>query len=238
MAKLTKRKKAIKAMLEPSKIYTPTEALAKLRELPGPKFDQTVEIAFRQGINPKHADQQIRTTTSLPGGTGKTVRIGVVAKGEAEKVALDAGADFAGFEDVIAKIQGGWMEFDILLATPDVMPALARLGKLLGPRGLMPNLKTGTVLPAEQLPRGIKEFQAGKIEVRNDRQGNVIVPIGKLSFESGRLMQNLQAVVETIQKNKPATAKGTYMRNVALTATMLPGLKLDPARLMDAAVAE
>ncbi|MBC7545865.1 MAG: 50S ribosomal protein L1, partial [Candidatus Sericytochromatia bacterium] len=167
MAKLSKRQKSINELLEQGKTYLPSEAIAKLKTLPAPKFDQTVEIAFRLGINPKHADQQIRTTTSLPGGTGKDVRIAVVAKGEVEKSAIEAGADFAGFDDIIAKIQGGWMEFDVLLATPDVMPALARLGKVLGPRGLMPNLKTGTVLPAEQLARGIKEFKAGKIEVRN-----------------------------------------------------------------------
>jgi len=234
MAKLTKRQKAINEQLEAGKVYLPSEAVATLKKLPAPKFDQTVEIAFRLGINPKHADQQIRTTTSLPGGTGKDISIAVVVKGEAEKVALEAGADYAGFDDLIAKIQGGWMEFDLLVATPDVMPALARLGKVLGPRGLMPNLKTGTVLPPEQLARGIKEFKAGKIEVRNDRQGNVHVPIGKLSFDNDRLMKNLHAVVDTIQKNKPSTAKGMYIRNVTLSATMAPGLKLDPARLIEA----
>lgn len=234
MAKLTKRQKAMAEQLEHGKIYLPSEAVATLKQLPAVKFDQTVELAFRLGINPKHADQQIRTTTSLPGGTGKEVRIAVVAKGEAEKAALDAGADFAGFDDLIAKMTGGWLDFDLLLATPDTMPALARLGKVLGPRGLMPNLKTGTVVPTEQLPRAIKEFKAGKIEVRNDRQGNVHVPIGKLSFNETQLLQNLQAVVDTIQKNKPASAKGTYIRNVSLTSTMNPGLKLDPAHLMEA----
>ncbi len=233
MAKQSKRQKATNEMLEQGKVYLPSEAIATLKKLPAPKFDQTVEIAFRLGINPKHADQQIRTTTSLPGGTGKDVRIAVVAKGEVEKSAIEAGADVAGFEDLIAKMQGGWMEFDILLATPDVMPALARLGKVLGPRGLMPNLKTGTVLPPEQLARGIKEFKAGKIEVRNDRQGNIHVPLGKLSFEDSRLIQNLQAVVDTIQKNKPSTAKGTYMRSVTLSATQAPGLRLDSARLIE-----
>lgn len=234
MAKLSKRQKAIDEQLEAGKVYLPSEALGTLKKLPALKFDQTVELAFRLGINPKHADQQIRTTTSLPGGTGKDVRIAVVAKGEAEKAALEAGADFAGADDLINKMNGGWMEFDLLLATPDTMPALARLGKVLGPRGLMPNLKTGTVVPAEQLPRAIKEFKAGKIEVRNDRQGNVHVPIGKLSFDEKRLMLNLQAVVDTIQKAKPSTAKGTYIRNVTLTSTMGPGLKLDPARLNEA----
>ncbi len=233
MAKLTKRQKAINEQLEAGKLYLPSEAVSALKGLPAPKFDQTVELAFRLGINPKHADQQIRTTTSLPGGTGKDVRIAVVAKGEVEKAAMEAGADVAGFDDLITKMQGGWLEFDLLLATPDVMPALARLGKVLGPRGLMPNLKTGTVLPAEQLARGIKEFKAGKIEVRNDRQGNIHVPIGKLSFEDGRILQNLQAVVDTIQKNKPSTAKGTYIRNVTLTTTMGPGLKLDSNRLIE-----
>jgi len=233
MAKLTKRQKAISEKIEAGKVYLPSEAVAALKSLPAPKFDETVELAFRLGINPKHADQQIRTTTSLPGGTGKDVRIAVVAKGEVEKTAMEAGADIAGFDDLINKMQGGWLEFDLLLATPDVMPALARLGKVLGPRGLMPNLKTGTVLPAEQLARGIKEFKAGKIEVRNDRQGNIHVPIGKLSFEDGRLLQNLQAVVDTIQKNKPSTAKGTYMKSVTLTSTMGPGLKLDSNRLIE-----
>jgi len=233
MAKLSKRTKAALALLEVGKTYAPNEAVATLKTLPAPKFDQTVEIAFRLGINPKHADQQIRTTTSLPGGTGKDVRIAVACKGEVEKIATEAGADVAGFEDLIAKIQGGWMDFDLLLATPDVMPALARLGKVLGPRGLMPNLKTGTVLPAEQLARGVREFKAGKIEVRNDRQGNIHVPVGKISFEDARLLENIQAVIETIMKNKPSSAKGIYVRNVTLTATMAPGLKLDPNRLKE-----
>lgn len=234
----SKRYKAVAAEVDRTRLYTPKEALELVKKLASAKFDETVEVAFRLGINPKHADQQIRTTTSLPGGTGKTVRVAVVTKGEAEKAAKEAGADFVGSDELINQIAGGFMDFDLLIATQDVMPAVAKLGKQLGPRGLMPNLKTGTVVQPENIAKAVGEFKAGKIEVRNDRQGNVHVPIGKASFDSKALLSNFAAVVDTIQKAKPSTAKGTYMRSLTLTSTMGPGVKVDTAKLAELAHSE
>ena len=206
MASLTKKQKNESKLFDKTKLYSPKEAVKLLKELPKAKFDESVEVAFSLGINPKHADQQVRNTVSLPAGTGKQVRIVVVCKADKAKVAMDAGAEDAGADDVIAKIQGGWFDFDLLIATQDMMPALARLGKVLGPKGLMPNPKAGTVVLADNISKAVQEFKGGKVEFRNDRQGNIHVGIGKSSFDDSKVLVNFAAIVEAIQKAKPATA--------------------------------
>jgi large subunit ribosomal protein L1 len=235
MANITKRRQKINVLIDQNKVYSPVEAITTIKQCCMSKFDETIDVAFYLGINPKHADQQVRTTVSLPAGTGKKVRIAVVAKGERVKEALDSGADVAGSEDLLEKIKEGWFEFDVLISTQDMMAVVSKLGKLLGPKGLMPNPKAGTVIPPEAIPRAIKEFKAGKIEFRNDKQGNVHIPIGKASFEDKMLLTNFSAVVEAIIKAKPVTAKGIYIKNLALSCTMGPGLKIDPNKLNELA---
>lgn len=227
MAKLSKKQKQETELIGDVQKLSPKEAVALLKKLPKAKFDESVEVSFKLGINPKHADQQIRNTVTLPAGTGKDVRVAVVCKADKIKVALDAGADHAGAEDLISKIQGNWFEFDILIATQDMMPALAKLGKILGPKKLMPAPKAGTVVIAEALPKAVQDFKGGKVEFRNDRQGNVHVAIGKASFDDAKILKNLSAIVEAIQKAKPTSAKGAYMKNITISSTMGPGLKLD-----------
>ena len=236
MAKLTKRQKKEAELFERAKFYAPKEAVALLRGLPKAKFDETVEVAFSLGINPKHADQQVRNTVSLPAGTGKTVRIAVVCKGDKVKLATDAGADFAGAEDLIAKMQGGWFDFDLLISTQDMMPALARLGKILGPKGLMPNPKAGTVVMPDAIAKAVGEFKGGKVEFRNDRQGNIHVAIGKVSFEENNILRNFSAIVDAIQKARPATAKGQYMKSLTISSTMGPGIRIDTNALSELSV--
>lgn len=233
MASLTKKQKNESKLFDKTKLYSPKEAVKLLKELPKAKFDESVEVAFSLGINPKHADQQVRNTVSLPAGTGKQVRIVVVCKADKAKVAMDAGAEDAGADDVIAKIQGGWFDFDLLIATQDMMPALARLGKVLGPKGLMPNPKAGTVVLADNISKAVQEFKGGKVEFRNDRQGNIHVGIGKASFDDSKVLVNFAAIVEAIQKAKPATAKGTYMKSLTLSSTMGPGIKIDTNTLSE-----
>lgn len=233
MASLTKKQKNESKLFDKTKLYSPKEAVKLLKELPKAKFDESVEVAFSLGINPKHADQQVRNTVSLPAGTGKQVRIVVVCKADKAKVAMDAGAEDAGADDVIAKIQGGWFDFDLLIATQDMMPALARLGKVLGPKGLMPNPKAGTVVLADNISKAVQEFKGGKVEFRNDRQGNIHVGIGKASFDDSKVLANFAAIVEAIQKAKPATAKGTYMKSLTLSSTMGPGIKIDTNTLSE-----
>jgi len=233
MASLTKKQKNESKLFDKTKLYSPKEAVKLLKELPKAKFDESVEVAFSLGINPKHADQQVRNTVSLPAGTGKQVRIVVVCKADKAKVAMDAGAEDAGADDVIAKIQGGWFDFDLLIATQDMMPALARLGKVLGPKGLMPNPKAGTVVLADNISKAVQEFKGGKVEFRNDRQGNIHVGIGKSSFDDSKVLVNFAAIVEAIQKAKPATAKGTYMKSLTLSSTMGPGIKIDTNTLSE-----
>jgi large subunit ribosomal protein L1 len=238
MAKLTKKQKKENEIVEQNKLYTPTEAVSTLKKLPVAKFDESVEVAFRLGINPKHADQQVRNTVSLPAGTGKQVRVVVVCKADKAKAALEAGADFAGADDIIGQIQGGWFDFDLLIATQDMMPALAKLGKILGPRKLMPNPKAGTVVMPDQITKAVNEFKGGKVEFRNDRQGNIHVAIGKVSFEEKNIMRNLSAIVDAIQKAKPGTAKGTYMKSLTVSSTMGPGLRIDTNSLAELASVE
>lgn len=236
MAKLSKRQKANLEGLDLQKAYTPTEGLAIVKKTANAKFDETVEAHLRLGINVKHADQQVRSTVALPAGTGKTVRVAVIAKGEKVKEAEAAGADVVGSEELIPRIAEGWMEFDLLIATPDIMGALGRVGKVLGPRGLMPSPKAGTV--TFDVGKAVAEFKAGKVEFRADKQGIVHVPIGRASFTAEQLAQNFGALVDAINKAKPAAAKGTYIKSVYVTSTMGPGIKIDPAKLSELAATQ
>jgi large subunit ribosomal protein L1 len=205
------------------------DALKKVVEVSYTKFDETVDVAVRLGVDPKHAEQMVRGTVSLPHGIGKTVKVVVFAKGEKEKEARDAGADEAGSDDLIAKIAGGWLDFDCAIATPDMMGAVSKLGKVLGPRGLMPNPKVGTV--TFDVGKAVVDVKAGRVEFRVDKTGNLHVPIGKVSFGADKLKDNLMALMETVVKAKPATSKGTYLRNICVSSTMGPGVKIDPLQL-------
>ncbi|WP_312524478.1 50S ribosomal protein L1 [Anaerospora sp.] len=212
-------------LVEKDKFYDPEEAIELAKKTASAKFDETVEVAFRLGVDPKHADQQVRGAVVLPHGTGKTKRVLVFAKGEKAKEAEVAGADVVGAEDLVTKIQGGWADFDVAVATPDMMGLVGRLGKILGPKGLMPNPKVGTV--TLDVTRAINEIKAGKIEYRTDKAGNIHAPIGKVSFESEKLLQNFRTLVDTLLKVKPAAAKGQYMRSITLSTTMGPGVKVN-----------
>jgi large subunit ribosomal protein L1 len=232
MAKLTKRQKQFAEIM--SKMDQPVgikDGVTALKEaLKLAKFDETVETHIRLGINVKHADQQVRSTVVLPEGTGKTVRVAVIAKGEKVKEAEAAGADFAGSEELVAKMeQENWLDFDVLIATPDAMGMLGKLGKILGPRGLMPNPKTGTV--TTNIAQAIKDVKAGKVEFRADKQGIVHTSIGKGRFNEEQLLRNFSTLYDAILRAKPAAAKGTYVRSIYLTSTMGPSIKLDPSRL-------
>ena len=228
MAKLTKRQKKINEML--ADFAQPTSAMAaieKLQEIASAtaKFDETLEVHMRLGIDVKHADQQIRSTTVLPAGLGKEVRVCVIAKADLVAAAKAAGAEEAGSEEIIDKIAGGWFEFDTLIATPDMMPKLGKLGRVLGPKGLMPNPKTGTV--TVDVARAVKDAKAGKVEFRADKQGMIHVPLGKMKFSADDLMKNFATLADAVIKAKPSAAKGTYLKSVYLTTTMGPGIKLD-----------
>jgi large subunit ribosomal protein L1 len=210
-------------------LYGPAEALDLVKENAKAKFDESVELATRLGVDPRKADQMVRGTVSLPAGTGKPVRVAVFAAGPAAQEARDAGADIVGAEDLVEQVQGGMMDFDIAIATPDQMGQVGKLGRVLGPRGLMPNPKTGTV--TAEVAKAVQEFKGGRVEYRTDRYGNVHVPIGKASFDKDALMSNFRAVVEELNRAKPASAKGRYIKNVTVSTTMGPGIKIDPARL-------
>ena len=228
MAKLTKKQQKMQEMFEGfEQPTTGIEALKKLKEISEAvsKFNETVECHMRLGIEVKHADQQIRSTTVLPAGLGKTVRVCVIAKGTKVDEALAAGADFAGTEDIIEKIEKGWFEFDTLIATPDCMGMLGKLGRVLGPKGLMPNPKTGTV--TLEVGKAVKDAKAGKVEFRADKQGMIHCPIGKVQFSVDDLMKNYATLAEAIIKAKPSSAKGTYIKSAYLSTTMGPGIKLD-----------
>ena len=227
MAKKSKKYAEALQLVDRTKAYSVTEAVELAKKTNFAKFDATVEVAFRLGVDPKKADQQIRGAVVLPNGTGKTQRVLVFAKGEKLKEAEAAGADFVGDTDYINKIQQGWFDFDVIVATPDMMGEVGKLGRVLGPKGLMPNPKTGTV--TFDVTKAINEIKAGKVEYRVDTAGNIHVPIGKVSFEDSKLVENFTTIFETLQKAKPAAAKGTYMKNVAITTTMGPGVKVDPS---------
>ncbi len=207
------------------------EAVKMALELSFVKFDETVDVAVRLGVDPRHADQMVRGTVILPNGTGKEVKILVFAKGEKEKEALDAGADFVGNDDLVEKIKGGWFGFHKAIATPDMMGTVGKIGKLLGPRGLMPNAKTGTV--TFEIARAVNELKAGKIDFRVEKAGIVHVPMGKVSFGVEKIIQNIAAFIETILRLKPASSKGTYLRGIAISTTMGPGVKVDTAFVKD-----
>ncbi len=225
MSKTSKRVLENKKMMDRTKLNTLSEAVDFLLSAKKTKFDETLEVSMRLGVNPKKADQQVRGTMVLPHGTGKTKRICVITKGEAIAVAKDAGADYAGFEDIIERIQGGWFDFDTVIATPDVMREVGKLGKLLGTKGMMPNPKAGTVTP--NVGQAIKEVKAGRVEYRVNNEGLVNLGIGKISFGKDKMMENARYAVETILKAKPSGAKGQYMKAVALSTSMGPGVRLE-----------
>jgi len=215
------------------KFYSPQEALELVKETSYESFDATVDVHFRLGVDPRHSDQQVRGTVLLPQGLGKSVTVLVFAAGEADKIAQEAGADYVASDDEwLAKIQNGWTDFDVAIAVPEMMGKVGRLGRVLGPRGLMPNPKVGTVAPAEDLPRLIKEAKAGRVEFRVDKTANMHVPIGKASFPVEKLFENLTAVIDAVRKAKPAASKGTYVRKITVTSSMGPGIKVDPIQAM------
>ncbi|MGH2406146.1 MAG: 50S ribosomal protein L1 [bacterium] len=213
---------------DPRTLYAPDEAVRLLKATASAKFNETIEAHVRLGVDPKQADQQVRGTVVLPHGTGKSVRVLVFAKGEKAREAEAAGADFVGAEDLIEKIQGGWMDFDVAAASPDVMNLVGRLGRLLGPRGLMPNPKAGTV--TMDLARAVREIKAGKIEFRLDKAGIIHVPLGKANFTEAQLLENLTTLVDAVMRAKPAAAKGQYVRSLAIASTMGPGIRIDPSK--------
>ena len=228
MAKRGKNQRRIRERLEPRE-YPLTEAIGFLQEASYAKFDETLEIAMRLGVDPKHADQMVRGTVVLPHGTGKTVRILVFASGEKIKEAEDAGADYVGGEDMAEKIQGGWLDFDAVISTPDMMRVVGRLGRLLGPRGLMPNPKSGTV--TFEVAKAIEDIKAGKVEFRVDKAGVIHAPLGKLSFETDQLQENVESLLKAVLRAKPAVAKGKYVKGISLSSTMGPGLRVEEAVL-------
>src|SRR5678816_543812 len=229
MPVLTKRVKAAEAQYDRAREYPVEEALGIMKKLPGAKFDETVDLSLRLGVDPKHADQMVRGAIVLPHGIGKAVRVAVFAKGEKEREAREAGADLVGAEDLVEKIQGGFMDFDSTVATPDLMGQVGRLGKVLGPRGLMPNPKLGTV--TFDVGRAVREVKAGKVEFRVDKAGNVHVPLGKKSFAADQLAANALALLEAIVRAKPSASKGQYLRSITVSSTMGPGIHLDVQRV-------
>jgi len=224
-----KKIEAARKKIDMGKEYPLEEAVRLVKELSYTKFDETVDMALNLGVDPKKSDQAVRGTVVLPHGTGKKVRVVVFAKGEKEKEALEAGADYVGAEDLVEKIQKGWLDFDRAIATPDIMGLVGRLGKILGPRGLMPNPKLGTV--TFDVAKAVKEIKAGKVEYKTEKGAVVHVPIGKVSFDSDKLVDNARAIINAVIKAKPATSKGKYIKKIALSSTMGPGIKIDVGRL-------
>ena len=231
MPKYGKKQQEARSKVDRLQRYTFQDAASLVVELAHAKFDESVDIAVKLGVDPRHADQMVRGTCALPHGTGNVVRVAVFAKGEKEKEALDAGADVAGGDDLVEKVQGGFLDFDKAVATPDMMGGVGKLGKILGPRGLMPNAKLGTV--TFDVANAVKELKAGKIDFRVEKSGIVHAPMGKVSFGMEKLLQNVAAFFDVIQRLKPATAKGTYIKTICLSSTMGPGVKIDPALVKD-----
>ena len=228
MAKRGKKYRAALEKIDRERSYSPADAIDLIKEISNTNFDSTVEIHMRLGVDPRHADQLVRDTVVLPHGLGKTVKVLVFAEGEGARLAREAGADYVADDDeLVKKIQGGWLDFDVAVATPNMMGTVGRLGRVLGPRGLMPNPKTGTVVNEDDLPRAIEEVKAGRVEFRVDKTSNLHVPIGKASFESKALYNNMAALVQAVRRNRPAASKGTYIRKMVLTTTMSPGVKVD-----------
>jgi large subunit ribosomal protein L1 len=225
--KLTKNQKAVKDLVDPEKMYSLTEAVSLVKKCAKSKFDESVDVAMKLGVDPKHADQVVRGTVSLPHGTGKSVRVLVIAKEDKHAEAKEAGADHVGFEDYLNKIKEGWTDVDVIIASPDAMAELGKLGKVLGPRGLMPNPKSGTVTP--KVGEAVKEVKAGKIDFRVDKSGIVHSGVGKVSFDENQLADNISTFINTIIKLKPSAAKGTYIKSIYVSSTMGPGIHIDPA---------
>jgi large subunit ribosomal protein L1 len=231
MPKPGKRFKEAIANVDRSNLYSPREAIALIKQLPDARFDETVELNVRLGVDPRKADQMVRGALSLPKGTGKTVRVAAFAKGEKATQARDAGADVVGDDDLAERIQGGWLEFDAAVATPDMMPVVGKLGRVLGPRGLMPNPKSGTV--TEDVAKAVRDIKGGMVEYRTDRHGNLHLVLGKKSFGEGDLVENYAAALDEIIRAKPAAAKGRYLRTITVSTTMGPGIRIDPAKSRD-----
>lgn len=227
MARHGKKYLEAAAKVDRNTYYQPREALELARQTSFTKFDGTIEIHLRLGVDPRHAEQQVRETVQFPHGLGKQVRVLVFAEGDEAREAQKAGADYIADDETISKIQAGWTDFDATVATPQMMGKVGRLGKILGPRGLMPNPKAGTVVPGEDIPRVIEELKAGRVEFRIDRSANLHVPIGKASFDTEKLYQNMAALMDVIRRARPASAKGTYIRRITLASTMGPGIKVD-----------
>jgi len=227
MPKHGKRYREASKLIDRTHLYAPQEAVRLLKQTAGAKFAETVEAHVRLGVDPKHADQQVRGTVVLPAGTGRPVRVAVFAKGEKAKEAEAAGADYVGVEELVEKVQGGWTEFDVAVATPDVMSTVGRLGRILGPRGLMPNPKAGTV--TFELAKAVREIKGGKIEFRVDKTGIIHAPFGKATFGEAELLANLTALIEALVRARPAAVKGQYLRTITIASTMGPGIKVDPA---------
>jgi large subunit ribosomal protein L1 len=227
MGKHGKKYVGVSKKVDRGKGYDFAEALETALDMSYASFDESIDVAVRLGVDPRHADQMVRGSVMLPNGTGKEVKVLVFAKGEKEKEATEAGADFVGNDDLLEKIKGGWLKFDRAVATPDMMGAVGRIGKILGPRGLMPNAKTGTV--TFDVSRAVKELKAGKIDFRVERAGIIHAPMGKVSFGLDKLLENLSSFFETIVRLKPASSKGTYLKSISISATMGPGIKIDPA---------
>lgn len=231
MPKHGKRFKEALALVDRDKLYSPREAVKILKQFPDSKFDETVEISIRLGVDPRKADQMVRGAVSLPKGTGKTMRVAVFAKGEKAKQATEAGADIVGDDDLAEKIGGGWLEFDAIVATPDMMPAVGKLGRVLGPRGLMPNPKSGTV--TDDVARAVGDIKGGRIEYRTDKHGNLHMIVGKKSFPEADLIDNYAAILDEVIRAKPAASKGRYLKSISLATTMGPGIRIDPQKSKD-----
>jgi large subunit ribosomal protein L1 len=227
MSKESKRAEAARGSYDRQHLFSPVDAIDLVKSMAKSKFDETVEAAFRLGVDPRKADQMIRGTVSLPNGTGKAVRVAVFAAGDKAREAQEAGADVVGADDLVGRIEKGFLDFDVAIATPDLMGQVGKLGRTLGPRGLMPNPKTGTV--TSDVAKTVQEFKAGKVEYRTDRYGNVHVPIGKASFDSRKLLENYHAVLDELVRAKPAAAKGRYLKGIATSSTMGPGVRVDPS---------
>jgi large subunit ribosomal protein L1 len=230
MAKRSKRYKTVSELVDPEKYYSPAEAVDLIKQTATAKFDESVDVALKLGVDPRHADQQVRGTVVLPHGLGKSVRVAVFAQGEKAREAEEAGADLVGGEDLAAQVQAGQIEFDVAIATPDMMSIVGRLGRILGPRGLMPNPRAGTV--TFDIEQAVKEFKAGKVEYRVNRDAGVYVVIGKASFTPEALQENFTVFMDAILRARPAAAKGNYLRKVAISTSMGPGIKIDPQELV------
>jgi large subunit ribosomal protein L1 len=227
MSKRGKKYLEAAKLVDRNRAYMPDEALDLVRRVSYAGFDATIEVHFKIGVDPRQADQQVRSTVSLPNGTGRTVRVLVFAEGEGERAAREAGADFVGSDDLVKQIQEGWFDFDVAVATPGLMGKVGRLGKQLGPRGLMPSPKSGTIVPDADLPRLVKELKAGRVEFRLDKTSNIHVPIGRASFSKEQLTENFAALMEAVQRARPPSAKGQYIRRITVAPTIGPGIKVD-----------